>query len=189
MIGDGAEAYHWFNEVVRQENSGSYITHGFLGDVGFGLGLSIGAQVAHPKRRVLCLAGDGAVGFNIAEFDTMVRLTLPIVVVVMNNRSWAASQHFQEMVSGANRVTHTQLGGARYDEVAKGFGAFGAYVTRIEDLAPALKAAFDSRQARLRQCRDRCQTVAAGITFADEPLNRSGRVWREEHEIRSTDDR
>jgi acetolactate synthase-1/2/3 large subunit len=144
VIGDGAEAYHWFNEVVRQETPGSYITHGFLGDVGFGMGLSLGAQVAHPNRRVLCLAGDGAVGFNIAEFDTMVRFNLPIVVVVMNNRSWAASQHYQEAISGANRVTHTQLGGARYDEVAKGFGGFGAYVARIEDLAPALKAAFES---------------------------------------------
>lgn len=45
---------------------------------------------------------------------------------------------------GANCVTHTQLGAARYDEVAKGFGAFGAYVTRIEDLVSALKAAFES---------------------------------------------
>src|SRR5262245_1251182 len=45
VIGDGAESYHWFNEVVRQENAGSYITHGFLGAVGFGLGLSLGAQV------------------------------------------------------------------------------------------------------------------------------------------------
>ena len=73
----------------------------------------------------------------------MVRQHSPIVVVVMNNHSWAASQHYQETASGANRVHATRLfGGARYDEVAKGFGAFGAHVTQIADLAPALKAAF-----------------------------------------------
>ena len=71
VIGDGAESYHWLNEVIRQDRAGSYITHGFLGAVGFGLGLALGAQVAQPKRRVLCLAGDGAIGFTIAEFDTM----------------------------------------------------------------------------------------------------------------------
>ena len=38
VIGDGAEAYHWMNEVIHQNRPGGYITHGFLGAVGFGLG-------------------------------------------------------------------------------------------------------------------------------------------------------
>jgi acetolactate synthase-1/2/3 large subunit len=142
VVADGAEAYHWFNEVVRQNRPGSYLTHGFLGAVGHGLGLSLGAQVAYPGRRVLCLAGDGAVGFTIAEFDTMVRLGLPIVVVVMNNRSWAASQHFQEMVSGKDRLVGTQLADTRYDEVAAGFGCYAQRVTELADLGPAIQAAF-----------------------------------------------
>jgi acetolactate synthase-1/2/3 large subunit len=144
VIGDGAESYHWFNEVVRQERAGSYVTHGFLGAVGFGLGLSLGAQVAHPTRPVLCLVGDGAIGFTIAEFDTMVRHGLPIVVVVMNNRSWAASQHFQEIVSGRENVRGTRLGEARYHDVAKAFGANGVHVTKLEELGPAIKEAFAS---------------------------------------------
>jgi acetolactate synthase I/II/III large subunit len=144
VIGDGAESYHWFNEVVRQERAGSYITHGFLGAVGFGLGLSLGAQVAHPKRPVLCLVGDGAVGFTIAEFDTMVRHGLPVVVVVMNNRSWAASQHFQEIVSGSEKVLGTRLGDARYHDVARAFGANGLHITQLNDLGTAIKGAFAS---------------------------------------------
>jgi acetolactate synthase-1/2/3 large subunit len=146
VVGDGAESYHWLNETIRQTRPGSYITHGFLGAVGFGLGLAIGAQVAYPERPVLCLAGDGAVGFTIAEFDTMARHGLPIVVLIMNNRSWAASQHFQEIVSGRDRVLGTRLGDARYHDVARAFGAEGVYVTRIEALAPALKSALASRK-------------------------------------------
>ena len=144
VIGDGAEAYHWMNEVIRQNHPGSYITHGFLGAVGFGLGLSLGAQVANPKRPVLCLVGDGAIGFTIAEFDTMVRHKLPIVAVVMNNHSWAASQHFQEIVSGKDRVLGTELRDANYHEVAAAFGCYGQRVTEIKDLGPAIKAAFAS---------------------------------------------
>jgi len=144
IVGDGAEAYHWMNEVIHQNYPGSYITHGFLGAVGFGLGLALGAQVANPKRQVLCLVGDGAIGFTIAEFDTMARHNLPIVAVVMNNHSWAASQHFQEIVSGASRVTGTQLRDANYHEVAAAFGCYGQRVTEIKDLGPAIKAAFAS---------------------------------------------
>lgn len=144
IVGDGAEAYHWMNEVIHQNHAGSYITHGFLGAVGFGLGLALGAQVAHLKRQVLCLVGDGAVGFTIAEFDTMIRHKLPIVAVVMNNHSWAASQHFQEIVSGANRLIGTELRDANYHEVAAAFGCRAQRVTEIKDLGPAIKAAFAS---------------------------------------------
>ncbi len=142
IVGDGAEAYHWMNEVIRQTRPGSYITHGFLGAVGFGLGLAVGAQTAHPGRPVLCLAGDGAVGFTIAEFDTLARHRLPVVVVVMNNRSWAASQHFQEMIG--NPVTGTRLSGARYHEVAAALGCEGRHIVDVKELGPAIRQAFAS---------------------------------------------
>ena len=144
VVADGAETYHWLNEVIRQTRPGSYITHGFLGAVGFGMGLALGAQAADPARRVLCLVGDGAFGFTMAELDTMTRHRLPIVVMIMNNRSWAASQHFQEIVSGAARVTGTRLSDARYHDVAAALGCHAQHVTRIEDLQPAIKAAFAS---------------------------------------------
>ena len=144
IIGDGAESYHWLNEVIHQNQPGGYITHGFLGAVGFGMGLAIGAQTAQKDKRVLCLTGDGGVGFTIAEFDTMVRHNLPIVVVVMNNGSWGASQHFQEIVSGKERLLGTQLGNTNYHEVAAGFGCHAQKISRIEELGPAIRTAFAS---------------------------------------------
>jgi acetolactate synthase I/II/III large subunit len=74
----------------------------------------------------------------------MARHQLPIVAVVMNNRSWAASQHFQEMVSGQNRVVGTQLGEARYHDVARALGCEGVHVTELKDLGPAIRMAFES---------------------------------------------
>ena len=144
VVGDGAEAYHWFNEVVAQDEPASYITHGFLGTVGMGLGLSLGVQTARRDKPVLLLVGDGAVGFTLIEFDTMARHGLPIVAVVMNNRSWAASQHFQELVSGQNRLLGTQLGEARYHDAARALGCEGVHVTELEQLGPAIREAFES---------------------------------------------
>jgi acetolactate synthase I/II/III large subunit len=146
VVGDGAEAYHWLNEVIAQEEPASYLTHGFLGAVGMGLGLAVGVQTARPDKPVLLLIGDGAVGFTIAEFDTMIRHQLPIVAVVMNNRSWGASQHFQEIVSGSNRIIGTRLGGASYHEVARAFGCDGTHVTEIASLGPAIRRAFERRR-------------------------------------------
>ena len=100
--------------------------------------------MANPKRPVLCLVGDGAIGFTIAEFDTMARHKLPIVAVVMNNHSWAASQHFQEIVSGKDHLLGTELRDANYHQVAEAFGCFGRRVTKIEELGPAIKDAFAS---------------------------------------------
>lgn len=144
VVGDGAEAYHWLNEVIAQEEPASYITHGFLGTVGMGLGLAVGVQTARPDKPVLLLIGDGAVGFTIAEFDTLSRHRLPVVAVVINNRSWGASQHFQEIVSGTDRVTGTRLGGASYHEVARAFGCDGVHVTDIAALGIAVRRAFES---------------------------------------------
>ena len=155
IVGDGAEAYHWLNETIRQSAPGSYITHGFLGAVGFGLGLAIGVQSAEPARPVLCLAGDGAIGFTLAEFDTLARHGLPVVVLVMNNRSWGASQHFQEMIG--NPVRGTRLGDARYEDVAIALGCDGRAITRIEALGPALREAFASG-------RPTCLNVAIDVT-------------------------
>ena len=142
IIGDGAESYHWLNEVIAREQGGAYLTHGFLGAVGFGLGLALGAAWAHPGRPLLCIAGDGAVGFTLIEFDTMVRHKLPIVVVVMNNSSWGASQHFQEIVSGKDRLLGTQLSTTRYHDVAAGFGCYAEEVRELKQLAPAIRNAF-----------------------------------------------
>jgi thiamine pyrophosphate-dependent acetolactate synthase large subunit-like protein len=146
IVGDGAEAYHWLNEVIAQEEPASYLTHGFLGTVGMGLGLAIGAQTARPEKPVLLVTGDGAVGFTIAEFDTLARHQLPVVVVVMNNRSWGASQHFQEIVSGSDRIIGTRLGGASYHEVARAFGCEGTHVSEIAALGPAIRRAFENRR-------------------------------------------
>jgi acetolactate synthase I/II/III large subunit len=144
FVGDGAESSQWLAEVCGRQQPGQFFTHGHMGCLGFGLGFAMGVQRARPGQRVICVTGDGGVGITIAEFDTMARHRLPIVVVVMNNRSWGATKHWQDVVSGPGKSIAVDLGDARYDDVAKAFGCYGAYVTRIEQLRPALEGAFAS---------------------------------------------
>jgi acetolactate synthase-1/2/3 large subunit len=101
----------------------------YLGSMGVGFGTAIGAQLAGgPESRTILVTGDGAVGYSLAEFDTLVRQNVPLIVIVMNNQSWGATLHFQEYVVGPDRITNTRLENGRYHEVAEALGADGYYV-------------------------------------------------------------
>lgn len=141
---DGAESYHWFTEVVPGFRPSCFLAHGYLGSMGIGIGLAMGAQALDRGRPVVLVTGDGAFGFSIAEFDTMVRHKLPVIVVILNNRNWGAVRHYQEVFSGPNRVTGTQLDNGDYHDTAASLGAFGRYVEDEAEIVPAIRAAIAS---------------------------------------------
>lgn len=141
---DGGEAASWASDCVRVSGPGRVLSHGYLGCLGIGPGFAIGLQTAYPDRRVIHLTGDGASGFHLPEFDTMVRHRLPIVTVILNNRVWGMSIHGQQIMYGANYSAITRLGETRYSAVAAGFGCHAEFVTRFADIAPAMERALKS---------------------------------------------
>jgi acetolactate synthase I/II/III large subunit len=144
VCADGGEASGWAEMACRSKNPGQLMSHGYLGCLGIGIPFAIGAQVANPDKRVVVITGDGSIGFNIQEFDTMVRHDLPIITIVLNNKAWGMCVHGQQSMYGDNRLVVTTLGDAHYDKVAEGFGAGGEYVDKVEDIGPAVKRALDS---------------------------------------------
>ncbi len=152
VVADGALTYHWLSEVIGQARPNAFLTHGFLGTMGCGFGVAIGAAVADAEhgRRTVLVTGDGSVGYSLADFDTLVRHDIPLIVVVMNNRSWGATQHFQEMTVGRDRVVATPLNNGDYQAAASAFGALGISVTDEAGLRAALnQAAASGRPACL----------------------------------------
>jgi acetolactate synthase-1/2/3 large subunit len=141
---DGGESASWAGDSVRVNGPGRVLSHGYLGCLGIGPGFAIGLQTAYPQRRVVQVTGDGAMGFHLQEFDTMMRHSLPIVTVVLNNRVWGMSIHGQQIMFGANYSAITRLGDTRYSAVAEGFGCHAEYVTRFDEIAPAMERAFRS---------------------------------------------
>ncbi|HEX3837618.1 MAG TPA: thiamine pyrophosphate-binding protein [Steroidobacteraceae bacterium] len=143
IVADGAFTKHWLEDAIRRQRPGGYFSHGSFGAMGIGFGFAMGIKVARPDEPVLCVSGDGAAGFTIAELDTLVRQKMPIVVVVMNNHSWGAVDAAQ-YPEGSNRPAGIRLGQARYDEVAKAFGGRGCHVTTLEALKAAIADAFNA---------------------------------------------
>ena len=85
--------------------------------------------------------GDGAIGFNGMDFDTLVRHKLPVVAVVGNNGIWGLEKHPMQAIYGYDVAADLQPG-CRYDEVVEALGGAGETVERPADLGPALDRAF-----------------------------------------------
>ncbi|MEG8220730.1 thiamine pyrophosphate-binding protein [Sphingomonas sp. HH69] len=144
VVADGALTYLWLSEVMSSVTPGGFLCHGYLGSMGVGFGTALGAQAANldVRQRTILVTGDGSVGYSIGEFDTLVRNQLPLIVIVMNNRSWGATLHFQQLAVGPNRVTGTRLENGAYDGVAAAFGADGYKVDSVESFDAALTQAL-----------------------------------------------
>ncbi|WP_375251219.1 thiamine pyrophosphate-binding protein [Sphingomonas sp.] len=141
---EGGEAGLWAGYHARVAHPGGVLTFGQLGALGIGFGFALGAAYARPGKPVVQITGDGAVGFHLQEFETMVRQRLPIVTVVMNNSCWGQSIHGQQILYGPNYNCLSVLGDIKYHEIAQGFGLYGERVTTLEDIGPAIARAFAS---------------------------------------------
>ena len=146
LVSDGGEIGQWAQAML---SAPARVINGVAGAIGPGIPFAMAARVARPGARVLAVMGDGTFGFHMAEFDTAHRHGLPFVAVVGNDARWNAEHQIQIRDYGANRTHGCELApGTRYDLAAAALGAHGEFVTRAEDLAPALDRAFASGRAR-----------------------------------------
>ncbi|MBY0335438.1 MAG: hypothetical protein K2X11_02425, partial [Acetobacteraceae bacterium] len=147
LVADGGEIGQWMQACLSAPER---IVNGVAGSIGAGLPFALAASAARPGKRVLAVMGDGTAGFHIAELDTALRHDLPFVAVVGNDAKWNAEYQIQKRDYGEARAHGCELAPAtRYDLVAAGFGAHGEFVTRGEELAPALERAFASGKPAL----------------------------------------
>ena len=141
VIGDGGDFVSYAGKLVDSYEPGCWMDPGPYGCLGTGVGYAIAARVAHPERQVVLLLGDGAIGFNGMDFDTLVRHELPVVAIVGNNGIWGLEKHPMQAIYGYDVAADLQPG-CRYDQVVEALGGAGETVTKPSDLGPALDRAF-----------------------------------------------
>jgi len=148
VIGDGGDFVSFAGRMIDTYEPGCWMDPGPYGCLGSGPGSALAAKLAHPDRQVCLLLGDGAFGFAGMEFDTFVRLGVPVVGVMGNNGIWALEKHPMEFLYGYSVAAELQPG-CRYDEVVKALGGHGELVERPDELRPALERAFASGKPAL----------------------------------------
>jgi len=145
-----------------------------FGHLGTGLPYAIGAQLAARDRRVVLLTGDSAFLFHISELETAVRKKLPIVCIVGCDYAWGLEvRGYRGMVGAGTAETEAHWGNqVRLDKTAESFGAYGEYVERAEDIAPAVKRALASGKPAVIQV-----PVDPAAHAADVPGHREYSTW------------
>ncbi|HEX9186512.1 MAG TPA: thiamine pyrophosphate-binding protein, partial [Vicinamibacteria bacterium] len=105
--------------------------------LGYAVPAAIGAKIAHPRRQVIAVAGDGGFLFSVNELATAVKYRLPIVFLVLNDDRYGAIKYLQETLFG--RWGEADLANPDFPALARAFGAEGARVD-LDGLAAALRA-------------------------------------------------
>lgn len=116
----------------------SYISWGKSTQLGYGLGLSIGAKLAAPEKQVVNIMGDAAFGMSGLDLETAVRCKIPILTVVLNNAKMTGYDDYHPVATERYKIN---LLGGNYSKVAEGLGAHTERVDDPSHLAAAIKRA------------------------------------------------
>lgn len=98
----------WAAQRARPCDPDAFLTSGGLGTMGFGLPAAIGATLAHPRRPVVAIVGDGGFQMSLGELATLRRYRLPIKILLIDNRNLGMVRQWQQMFYSA-RYSATSL--------------------------------------------------------------------------------
>jgi acetolactate synthase I/II/III large subunit len=148
VIGDGGDFVSYAGRMIESFEPGCWLDPGPFGCLGTGPGYALAAKLAHPKRQVVLLLGDGAFGFAGMEFDTLARHGVDVVGVMGNNGIWGLEKHPMEFLYGYSVAAELRPG-TRYDTVVRALGGYGELVERPRQLRPALERALGAGRPAL----------------------------------------
>ena len=124
---------------------------GYGGALGQGIAQALGVRLARPDRPVVALVGDGAFNYSpiAAYFGMAQQYRVPILVIICNNRGynsqkWLTQAYFPEgaAVRGDNIMGSVITPDVDYSALAAPFGGFGRRVTRVAEIADAVRSAM-----------------------------------------------
>ena len=130
----------------------SYIGWGKSTQLGYGLGLIMGAKLAEPEKICINIMGDAAIGMVGMDIETAARNRIGILTIVFNNGVMAIERDSMPFAI-ENFAAHDQ--GGDYRTVAEALGGWGVRVESPNSFVPALHQALDvtrSGQPALIEC-------------------------------------
>jgi acetolactate synthase-1/2/3 large subunit len=131
VVADGGDFVATASYVVRPRGPHTWLDPGVFGTLGMGAGFVLGVHAARPGRPIWAIFGDGAFGFSLAEFDTLVRQHVPLVAIIGNDGKW--SQIARDQVAILGDDVATSIGRTDYHLAVSGLGAAGLLLDRSDD--------------------------------------------------------
>jgi acetolactate synthase-1/2/3 large subunit len=142
--------------------SGSYMGWGKSTQLGYGLGITMGAKLAAPDKLCVNVMGDAAIGMTGMDIETAARNRIGILTVVFNNGVMAAERHVLET---AIKKYDALLVGGNYAKLAEALNVASVRVEKPADIKSGITTAIDvtaSGRPFLLEC-----VVKEGHDFSD----------------------
>ena len=135
---------------------GTCVTTGGFSTMGFAVPAALGVKLAHPRRQVVSVVGDGDFMMTMQELSTAVEFGINTVTVVADNAGWLAIKDLQQDAFGVDRPSATDFllpnGEPHHIDfaaIAEAFGCHAERADRAEDIAPALARCLKARRPAL----------------------------------------
>jgi len=132
----------WAAQYYHFTQPRTLITSGGLGAMGFGLPAALGAQVAHPKKMVIDVAGDGSIQMNIQELATAVENNLPVKIAILNNQFLGMVRQWQQLFYDKRYSCTSMVGAPDFVKLAEAYGAVGLRAEKPSEVPEVLKKAL-----------------------------------------------
>ena len=115
----------WAAQLFKFESPNRWMTSGGLGTMGYGLPAAMGAQIAHPDKLVVDIAGEASIMMNIQEMSTLAQYKLPVKIFILNNQWMGMVRQWQELMHGKRYSESYVESLPDFVKLAESFGAVG----------------------------------------------------------------
>jgi len=150
----------WAAQHFQFQSPNRWLTSGGLGTMGYGLPAAIGAQIGHPGRLVIDIAGEASILMNIQEMSTAAQYRLPVKVFILNNQYMGMVRQWQELIYASRYSESYSEALPDFVKLAESFGWTGLRIETPEQLDDGIAAMLaadgpamvDCRVAQLANC-------------------------------------
>jgi len=129
--------YYEFLEAGRH-----FITNRAHGALGYSLAAAAGASFGRPNAKCVSIMGDGSFGFTVGELETVARLKIPLLMIVMSNGSFGWIKSSQKF-GYSERYFSVDFSRTDHAAIARDYGIAAQTVSDPDDLGAAFRRAMD----------------------------------------------
>ncbi|MBA3536119.1 MAG: thiamine pyrophosphate-binding protein [Tatlockia sp.] len=142
----------WAAQSLEVNTDQFFMTSAGMGAMGFALPAAIGASLAHNKKPVVVIAGDGCFQLNIQELQTIVREQIPIKMIVVNNNSLGMIRQFQDSYFNSRYLaTYWGYSAPNFEAIACAYGIAAKTILVSDEIDSALQWFWSNEEATLLQ--------------------------------------
>ena len=133
----------WAAQYFLTDRRFQWITSGGAGTMGFGFPAAIGAQFAHPDKKVIAIVGDGGFQMTLSELATAAVNKLPIKILIINNHYLGMVRQWQNLFYD-NRLSGVEMeGNPDFVKLGQAYGIKGFRIRRSADVRRIIGSALE----------------------------------------------